>query len=532
VTQNYDAIVIGAGVSGLYTLHKLRELGLSAKVFEAGTNIGGTWYWNRYPGARFDSESYSYQYSFRQDLIDGWNWSEHFAGQPEIERYLHFVAEKLDLKRDIECNARVKSVVYDEAEKRWAIETHSGLRARARYVICATGLLSAHQFPSYEGVANFSGLSLHSARWPKEPVDFTGKRVGIIGTAPTGVQIIQSIAPDCKQLTVFQRTANWCTPLRNRPITAEEQKELKAKAHEIFALCKRTWAGFIHEPDPRAAMDVPKAERFARYQDLYDRGGFALWLGNFSDSFMSQEAADEVAEFLAIKIRERVTDPAIAEKLIPKHTFGTKRCPGEKNYYETFNRDNVRLVDLRETPITRITPTGIETISELHELDVIIYATGFHSLTGELLRLDIRGQNNRSLREHWSDGPRTNLGVQFSGFPNLWAVMGPHNPAVFCNITRCAESNVEWIVNCIGYMRANGFETMSTTREAEDAWTERCYESAKGLLVDKMRDSWFFGNNNPENERGHFLLFGGGVPLYRKIFADIAAKGYEGFELS
>lgn len=531
MTQDYDAIVIGAGVSGLYALYKLRELGLSARVFEAGTDIGGTWYWNRYPGARFDSESYSYQYSFSQELLDEWEWSEHFSGQPEIERYLHFVADKFDLKRDIECNARVATVMYDEADKRWEIGTQNGLRARARYVICATGLLSAHQFPAYAGVEDFAGLSLHSARWPKEPVDFTGKRVGIIGTGPTAVQIIQTIAPACERLTVFQRTANWCTPLRNRPISAEEQRTLKEKAYEIFALCKRTWAGFIHEPDPRTAMDVPKEERLARYQELYDRGGFALWLGNYSDSFMSQEAADEVAEFLANKIRERVTDPAVAEKLIPKHTFGTKRCPGEKNYYETFNRTNVGLVDLRATPITKITPIGIETSDDLHELDVIIYATGFHSVTGELLRMDIRGQHGRTLQEHWSDGPRTNLGVQFSGFPNLWAIMGPHNPAVFCNITRCVETNVEWIVDCIRYMRDNGFETMTTTTEAEDAWTRRCYESAQGLLINEMRDSWFFGSTNPENVRDRFLLFAGGVPLYREIFADVAAKGYEGFNL-
>jgi cation diffusion facilitator CzcD-associated flavoprotein CzcO len=531
MTQPYDAIVIGAGVSGLYALYKLRELGLTTRVFEAGTDIGGTWYWNRYPGARFDSESYTYQYSFSQDLLDEWKWSEHFSGQPEIERYLHFVADKLDLKRDIECNARVATVVYDEAANRWEIKTHNGLRARARYVICATGLLSAHHFPDYEGVADFAGQSLHTARWPKEPVDFTGKRVGIIGTGPTAVQIIQTIAPDCKRLTVFQRTPNWCTPLRNRPIGDEEQRLLKERAHEIFALCKRTWAGFIHEPDPRAAMDVPKEERLARYQELYDRGGFALWLGNYSDSFMSQEAADEVAEFLAQKIRERVADPVTAEKLIPKHTFGTKRCPGEKNYYEAFNRDNVELVDLRSTPITRITPTGIETVNDLHELDVIIYATGFHSLTGELMRMDIRGRNGRTLQEHWADGPRTNLGVQFSGFPNLWAIMGPHNPAVFCNITRCVESNVEWIVDSIRYMREKGFETMTATPEAEDAWTQRCYDSAKGLLVNEMRDSWFFGSNNPENVRGRFLLFAGGVPLYREIFAEVAAKGYEGFEL-
>ena len=533
MSQDFDVIVIGAGVSGLYSLYKLRELGLSARVFEAGTGIGGTWYWNRYPGARFDSESYTYQYSFSQELLDEWEWTEHFSGQPEIERYLHYVADKFDLKRDIELNARVATVIYNAAEKLWEIETKSGVRARARFVLAATGLLSAHQFPDYAGVDSFKGISLHSARWPKETIDFSGKRVGIIGSGPTAVQIIQSIAPDVAHLTVFQRTANWCTPLGNRPIEAAEQKELKQKAHEIFDLCKRTWAGFIHDQDPRAGVDVPKAERLAHYQELYDRGGFALWLGNYSDSFTSRLIADEVAEFLAAKIRARVTDPVTAEKLIPKsHTFGTKRCPGEKNYYEAFNRANVSLVDLRETPITQITPSGIQTGDTTHEFDIIIYATGFHSITGELLRIDIRGEQGVSLQEHWSDGPKTNLGVQFSGFPNFFAIMGPHNPALFCNITRCVESNVEWIIGCISYMRENGFQTIKTTKEAEEAWTERCYKSAKGLLIDDMKDSWFYGSTNPENVRGRFLLFAGGVPAYREIFADVAAKGYEGFDLS
>ena len=531
MSENYDVMIIGAGVSGLYALHKVRQLGLTARVFEAGTDLGGTWYWNRYPGARFDSESYSYQYSFDRSLVDDWNWSEHFASQGEAERYLHFVADKLDLRRDIEFNARVASARYDEAARSWTITTENGITATAQYLICATGLLSAFQLPDYEGVETFAGLSLHSARWPKEPVDFAGKRVGIIGSGPTAVQIIQSIAPECAKLTVFQRTANWCTPLRNRPITDEEQADLKARADEIFTRCKSTWAGFIHEPDPRMAMDVPKAERWARYQELYDRGGFALWLGNFSDSFMSREAADEVAEFLAQKIRERVKDPETAERLIPKHTFGVKRCPGEKNYYETFNLDHVDLVDLRETPIRCINEAGIETSAAQYDFDVLIFATGFHSITGELLRMDIRGEGGRSLEAHWSDGPRTNLGVQFSGFPNLWAVMGPHNPALFCNITRCAESNVEWIVDCIAYMREKGFETMAATTEAEEAWTQRCYDSAEGLLINEMQDSWFFGSTNPENIRGRFLLFAGGVPEYRRIFSETAAQGYPGFEL-
>ena len=417
MSNQYDVIIIGAGVSGLYTLHKVRQLGLSARVFEAGTDLGGTWYWNRYPGARFDSESYSYQYSFDRSLVDEWEWSEHFASQPEAERYLHFVADKLDLRGDIEFNARIKNATFDESAKMWTVNTNSGISATAKYCICATGLLSAFQLPDYDGVESFGGLSLHSARWPKEPVDFSGKRVGIIGSGPTAVQIIQSIAPECGNLTVFQRTANWCTPLRNRPITDEEQADFKARAEEIFALCKRSWAGFIHEPDTRAAMEVPRADRWARYQELYDRGGFALWLGNYSDSFVSREAADEVAEFLAENIRERVTDPDTAEKLIPKHTFGVKRCPGEKNYYETFNLDHVDLVDLRDTPIRRINEAGIETSAGQHDLDVLIFATGFHSITGELLRMDIRGEGGRSLEEHWSDGPRTNLGMQFSGSP-------------------------------------------------------------------------------------------------------------------
>jgi len=532
VTQRFDAIVIGAGVSGLYALYKLRELGLSARVFEAGSGVGGTWYWNCYPGARFDSESYSYQYSFSQELLDEWSWSEHFAGQPEIERYLNHVADKFDLRRDIEFGARVRTVRYVEADKAWEIETENGLRARSQFVLAATGLLSAHQFPDYEGVESFQGPSLHTARWPKDGVDFRDKRVGVIGTGPTAVQVIQTIAPEVGHLTVFQRTANWCTPLRNRPIDPETQRELKQNAGEVFALCNRTFAAFIHDMDDRAGVEVPKEERWAQYQGLWERGGFALWLANFHDVFTNREIADDVCEFLASKIRERVHDPEVAEKLIPKnHTFGTKRPPGERDYYEAFNRDNVELVDLRASPIARITPSGIRTRDADYPLDVIVYATGFHSLTGELLRIDIRGEGGQSLQEKWSDGPKTNLGVQFAGFPNFFAIMGPHNPATFCNITRCIETNVDWVINCIRYMRDKGFETIETTPEAEEAWTQRCYDSVKGLLMNDMRDSWFFGNNNPENDRGRFLMFAGGVPAYREIFADVAASGYEGFEL-
>lgn len=533
MTQKFDAIVIGAGVSGLYALQQLRKLGLTARVFEAGTGVGGTWYWNRYPGARFDSESYSYQYSFSEELLDEWDWSEHFAGQPEIERYLNRVADKFDLRRDIEFSARVRSVKYDNAEKLWGVQTENGQTARARFVLAATGLLSAHQFPNYPGVEDFEGRSLHTARWPKEDIDFSGKRVGMIGSGPTAVQILQTIAPDVGHLKLFQRTANWCTPLRNGDLDRETQLKFKRNAQEIFATCKRTFGGFIHDLDPRSGFDVSKEERWAKYQALYDQGGFALWLGNFQDLFSSRELANEVSEFLATKIRERVKDPVKAEKLIPKnHPFGTKRPPGERDYYEAFNRDNVDVVDLRATPITAITQAGIQTEGpEDHELDIIIYATGFHSLTGELLRMDIQGEGGLTLQDKWSDGPKTNLGIQFSGFPNFFAIMGPHNPATFCNITRCVENNVEWVIGCIRYMRENGFNTIEATAEAEESWTEQCYESVKGTLLYEMQDSWFFGNNNPENVRGKFLLYAGGVPAYREIFADVAAKGYEGFDL-
>lgn len=534
MTPDYDAIVIGAGVSGLYAIHRLRESGLSVRAFEAGSGVGGTWYWNRYPGARFDSESYSYQYAFSRELFDEWQWSEQFAGQPEIERYLNFVADRFQLREDIELNARIEHAAFDERERLWTIETQDGRTARARFVVAATGFLSAPQPPDYPGVDDFAGLSVHSARWPKEGIDFTGKRVGIIGSGPTAVQIIQSIAGEAERLTVFQRTANWCTPLRNRTLAEAEQRELASQAEEIVDLCKRTFAGFIHDMDERASTEVAsKAERLAKYQELYERGGFALWFANYNDMFTNRAFADEVSEFLAGKIRERVRDPATAEKLIPKnHPYGTKRPPGEKNYYEVFNQDNVELVDLRATPVERITASGVETTDQSFELDVLIHATGFQSLTGALLRMDIRGEGGQTLREKWANGPRTSLGVQIAGFPNFFVTSGPHHPAVFCNATRCAETAVDWIVECIDYLRREGHSTIQPTVDAEEAWTQHCYDSVKGLIIDDMRDSWFFGNNNPENkEEKRFLLWAGSVPTFHETFAEVSSKGYPGFEI-
>ena len=532
MNDTFDVIIIGAGVSGLYAHYRMRELGLTVRGFEAGSDVGGTWYWNRYPGARFDSESYSYQYSFSKELTDEWVWSEKFAGQPEIERYLNFVADKFDLKRDIRFNARVEHVVFNDQDRMWTVETDKGDVARARFVLCATGLLSAFQMPPYEGVENFKGRSLHSARWPKETIDFKGKRVAILGSGPTAVQILQTIAPEVGDLKIFQRTANWCTPLRNGPVSAAEQEEMKVKAEEIFELCKRTSAAFIHDMDARASGEVPKAERLANYQELYERGGFALWLGNYNDVFTNRVLADEISEFLASKIRLRVKDPVKAEKLIPKnHPYGTKRPPGEKNYYEAFNQDNVDVVDLRATPIVKITETGIQTSDTSYDFDIIIYCTGFQSLTGELMRIDFRGEGGVTLQQKWANGPKTNLGIQFAGFPNLFAIMGPHNPGTFCNITRCVESNTDWITGCIRYVLDNGYKTIQATPAAEDAWTIKCHESVKGMLIDEMRDSWFFGNNNRDGGVGQYLMYASSVPSFRALFNDVADKGYEGFEL-
>lgn len=535
MTKHYDAVVIGAGVSGLYALHRLREAGLSALVFEAGSRVGGTWYWNRYPGARFDSESYSYQYSFSRDLIEEWDWAEHFAGQPEIERYLNHVADKFDLRSDIEFDARVRSVVFDDAEKLWDVHTENGQHVRARYVLAATGFMSAHQLPDIEGIDSFAGVATHTARWPREGIDLEGKRVGVVGSGATAVQVIQTIAPEVGHLSLFQRTPNWCTPLQNAPIDPETQRDLKQRADEIFALCSETYAGFIHKLDERAGTEFSREERWRHYETLYQRGGFALWLANFSDAFTNREIAEDISEFLAETIRKRVNDPAIAEKLIPTdHLFGTKRPPGEKDYYEVFNLDHVELIDLRETPITRVVPAGIETASDghhrLHELDVIVYATGFRAMTGGLLRFDIVGENGLSLQEKWAHGPKTNLGVQFAGFPNFFAILGPHNPAAFCNITRCVESNVDWIIECIHYLREKGYTTIQANPQAEEAWTQRCYDSAAGMLFADVKNSWFFGYHNQGGEQGRFLVFTEGVPAYRKIFADVAANGYEGFE--
>jgi cation diffusion facilitator CzcD-associated flavoprotein CzcO len=524
--EQFDVIVIGAGVTGLYALYRLRELGFSVRVFEDGGGVGGTWYWNRYPGARFDSESYTYGYSFSEDLLQEWDWKEHYSGQPENERYLNYVADKFDLRRDIRLNSRVTSVVYDEGENRWEIQTEDGHRARAQFVIAAVGVLSAHYVPDFAGLESFQGDWCHTARWPKEGMDLAGKRVGVIGTGATAVQLIPEIAKEVAHLTVFQRTANYCVPLRNGPIDPEWQREIKASYPDIFKKCSETPGAFMHAFDPRSALALSPEERLAQYERLWAEPGFKKWLANFYDIMMPGEANEDYAEFVRTKIRERVKDPVVAEKLVPKdHPFGSKRLPCESGYYEVYNRDNVLLVDVREAPIERITPRGIQTRDAEYELDVIIFATGYDAVTGSLTRIDIRGEGGQTLKDKFAEGPRTYMGIQSAGFPNLFTMPG----AGAGNFTRGCEPLVEWVSDCIGYMRENEFTRISATPEAEEAWVQHVAEVGANLLRTKAA-SWFVGANIPGKAR---VLLGSPetAPVMRTKRAEVAANGYEGFLL-
>lgn len=540
--ERYDAIVIGAGISGMYQLHRLRGLGLSVRVFEAGSDVGGTWYWNRYPGARFDSESWTYGYSFSDEILQEWEWSEHFAAQPETLRYCNFVADKLDLRKDITFNARVLSATFDEAETCWELETDdpssplrtSSRRARARFLISAMGPLSAYTMPNIPGVDSFKGEAYHTARWPHEPVTFEGKRVAVIGTGATGVQAITEIAKTAGSLTVFQRTPNFCAPLRNSQIDPETQNKIKATYPEIFARCRETWGGFIHQADPRMAIAVSEEEREALFEKLYAEPGFGIWMSNFSDIMIVPEANAMITAFISRKIRERVRDPEVAEKLIPKnHGFGTRRVPLESGYYEVYNQDNVSLVDINETPIECITPSGIKTSDSDYQFDMIIYATGFDAITGAFDRIDIRGAGGQRLKDKWADGPQTYLGLMIAGFPNFMTLIGPHNAATFCNIPRCAEQNVDWVADLIAYMRDHGYQRIQPTVEAEATWTAHVYDTGRYLLLTQV-DSWMTGVNKnvPGRQKRTFMAYAGGAHNYRQRCEDIAANGYEGFELT
>ena len=522
--EQFDAIIIGAGVTGLYALYRLRQLGFSARSFEEGSGVGGTWYWNRYPGCRFDSESYTYGYSFSEELLQEWDWKEHYSAQPENERYLNYVADKFDLRQDIRLNSRVMSAVFDENASQWEVLIEDGYRARGQFLITSVGILSAGYVPEFEGKNTFKGFSCHTGRWPKQGVDLAGKRVGVIGTGASGVQLITEIAKEVSHLTVFQRTANFCAPLRNSLIDDETQKSIKSSYPEIFRKCMETAGSFVHEFDPRSAMSVSPEERLEKYESLWQESGFKKWLSNFYDVMLPGEANEDYAEFFRNKIRERVNDPDVAEMLVPKgHMFGSKRLPCESGYYEVYNQDNVLLVDVKSAPIERITPNGIKTKDAEYELDVIIFATGFDAVTGSLSRLHIEGEGGQTLSDKFSNGPRTFMGVQSAGFPNLFTI----NQASVGNFVRAAEPLVDWVSEAMAYVRDNNFSRMCASEDAEEDWTKHIAEAGAKILRSQA-DSWYVGANIPGKARG-LLTAPDTAPVMRAKRNESAANGYAGF---
>jgi cation diffusion facilitator CzcD-associated flavoprotein CzcO len=529
---DFDAIIVGAGLSGMYQLYRLRELGYRVRVFETGTDVGGTWYWNRYPGARFDSESYSYGYSFSKELLEEWEWSEHFAGQPETLRYCQHVAQKFDLRRDIQFNSRVVAAIWQESTRSWSVTLEDGSQFSARFLITAIGPLSTPTLPVIEGRDSFEGQSFHTARWPKQPVDFAGKRVAVIGTGATGVQTIQTIASQVGSLTVFQRTPNWCAPLHNGKIDAETQKKIKAGYPDMFARCQETFACFLHTPDPRGAFEVTDEEREAFYEKLYAERGFGIWQGNFKDILTDRKANATISDFVARKIRSRVKDQRTAEKLIPKnHGFGTRRLPLETFYYEVYNRDNVELVDITETPIERITPQGIRTGAKDFAFDIIIFATGFDAITGSFDKIDLRGVDGIRLKDKWKMGPETYLGLMVHQFPNMLMLMGPHT--ALGNIPRSIEYSVDWVTGAIRFAQDNGLTRLEATQAGVDAWTDHVKALGVGLLSNEV-DSWMTGiNRNVEGKTRRIVArYSGSAPAYRARCNEVAAMGYDELKLT
>ena len=526
----HDAVVVGAGFSGLYMLHKLRQIGLSALVIEEGNDVGGTWYWNRYPGARCDSESHYYSYSFSPELEQEWEWSSKYPEQPEILSYLQHVADRFDLRRDILFGTRVTGAGFDEDAARWGIQTDGGTRFSARYLITAVGCLSAGQIPDIPGRDAFAGEWYHTGRWPHEGVDVSGKRVGVIGTGATGIQIIPVVAEQAEHLYVFQRTPNFSIPARNAPLDAEETRRVKARYRELREHSRASFAGMPFDPIERSALSVSPEERDATYERLWKVGGFRFLFEGFNDLLFDKASNDTAAEFIRRKIRETVHDPAVAERLCPSsYPFGTKRPPLNTAYFETFNRDNVTLVDIRSHPVTEITPDGVRTTVGDYELDVMIFATGFDAMTGALLNMGIRGRSGLSLAEKWADGPRSYLGLAVNGFPNLFTITGPGSPSVLSNMPVSIEQHVEWIADCLAHLEAEGAELIEARPEAEAGWVEHVNQVADSTLF-PLADSWYVGANIPGKPRV-FMPYVGGVGPYRKICDDVAAKGYEGFAL-
>ena len=525
----FDAIIIGAGVGGLYAIYRLRKLGLKVRAFEAAGGVGGTWYWNRYPGCRCDVESMEYSYAFSDELQQEWHWPERYGTQPEILKYINHVADRFDLRRDIEFNTRVTEAVFDRKASTWTVTTDKGHTATARFCIMATGNLSTPRKPNYPGLESFEGKWYHTGLWPHEGVDFTGLRVGVIGTGSSGVQSIPIIAKQAKHLYVFQRTANFSLPARNVPLDPAKERAHKNEYPERRRAAFDTPFGIAGYPAPvKSALQTTEDERLRAYEAKWAEGGSISFLYSFTDLLLNKESNETAAEFVRRKIRTTVKDPRTAELLCPDdHPIGTKRLILDTDYYETYNRDNVTLVDIRSKPIKEITPAGLRTADAEYALDAIVFATGFDAMTGAMKEIDIHTDAGMSIREKWEDGPRTYLGIMIAGFPNLFMITGPQSPGVKSQMILACEQHVDWIADCLQYMRNRGFSCLEAEEQAEGAWVQHNNEVADRTLY-PLANSWYVGANIPGKPRV-FMPYVGGMTAYKKKCDDVAAKGYEGF---
>jgi cation diffusion facilitator CzcD-associated flavoprotein CzcO len=530
--SHYEVIVIGAGVAGIYQIKLLADRGVDATVLDAAGDLGGTWYWNRYPGARFDSESYTYGFSFSRELLNEWHWKERFSGQPENLRYLNHVADKFDLRKYMQFNCKVEAAHFDETNDLWRLKISDGRELTSRFVIMAVGLLSVPTPPLLKGIENFKGRSFHTFHWPQEHVELAGKKVAVIGTGATGIQVIGEIADKVGDLTVFQRRPNWSAPLNNGPISEAEMADIRARYDEIFKTCARTPGGFEHEPDRRGFYEVSREERLALWDRLYNTPGFAIWLRNFREIFTDEKANAEFSEYVAERIRQRVKDPVVAEKLIPRdHGFGIQRVPMETHYFEAYNRENVHLVDISATPIVEATATGLRTTERDYDFDIIVFATGFDAITGAFDRIDIQGVGGVKLRNKWSDGPSTFLGVFVHGFPNFLMPSGPQSGSASTNYPRGIETGVGWCTRFLEYMWARGYTRAEPTITAEERWTAHVKKMYSTMLMRKAK-SWFTGYNSnvPGHEHGktRYFVYNGGSPKYVSQINQVAEDGYAG----
>ena len=532
IPPDFDAVIIGAGFAGLGMLRQLREeLGMSVQVYEAGSGVGGTWYWNRYPGARCDSESYMYCFSFSKELLQDWNWSGKYPEQPEILSYLNHVADRFDLRRDIEFNTRVASAKFIEESNHWLIETDRGDRVTARFLITGIGCISTGNVPDIPGLNSFEGDWYHTGSWPHEEVDFADKRVGVIGTGSSGVQAIPVIAGQAKHLTVFQRTPQYTIPARHETVDRRFiEEDVKPNYDEIWEKARWSKSGFPVDFNQSSALEVTAEERLDTYETHWAKGGFDFLHGTYADIRTDRRANDTVAEFIRSKIREIVKDPETVEKLLPTdHPYGSKRALIDTNYFETYNRKNVELVDIRHSPIREITPGGIRTEDEEFDFDIIVFATGYDAMTGSFLKMDIRGRNGLSLKEKWSEGPRTYLGLQVAEFPNMFMITGPGSPSVLSNMPVAIEQHIEWISNFLEFLRERGIETAEADLDAESSWVSHVNEVAAPTMF-MLANSWYLGANIPGKPRV-FMPYAGGLGTYRERCNEIAADGYEAFIL-